>query len=75
MAESVIPTVRMPRLCAGPSHSNPFSSSMRLKRAPLTTSTLQRTDPASDGRALEACLVRLSLSGGAERYPDSAVTC
>ena len=40
MAESVIPTVRMPRLGAGAQPPNPFSSSMRLKRAPLTTSTL-----------------------------------
>jgi hypothetical protein len=75
MAESVIPTVRMPRLDAGAQPPNPFSSSMRLKRTPLTTSTLQRTDPASDGRTLETCLVTLPPSGGTERYPDPAVTC
>jgi hypothetical protein len=70
MAESVIPTVRMPCLGAGAQPPNPFSSSMRLKRAPQTTSTLQRTDPASDGRTLETCLVTLPPSEGAEPYPD-----
>ena len=75
MAESVIPTVRMPRLGAGAQPPNPFSSSMRLKRAALTTSTLQPADPASDGRTLETCLVTLPPSGGTERYPDPAVTC
>jgi len=75
MAESAIPTVRMPRLGAGAQPPNPFSSSMRLKRAPLTTSTFQRTDPASDWRTLETCLVTLPLSRGAERYPDPAATC
>ena len=63
------------RLCAGAQPPNPFSSSMRLKRAPLTTSTLQRTDPASDGRNLETCLVALLPSGGTERYPDPAMIC
>ena len=52
-----------------------FSSSMRLKRTPLTTSTLQRTDLASDGRTRETCLVTQSPSGGRERYLDPAVTC
>jgi hypothetical protein len=75
MAESVIPTVRMPRLDAGAQPSNLFSSWMRLKKVPLATSTLQRTDRASDGRTLETCLVTLPPSGGTEHYPDPAVTC
>jgi hypothetical protein len=75
MAESGIPTVRIPRLDDGAQPPNPFSSSMRLKRAPLTTSTLQRTHPASDGRTLETCLVTLPPSEGTERYPDPAATC
>ena len=75
MAESGIPTVRMPRLGAGAQPPNPFSSSVRLKRAPLITSALQRADPASDGRTLETCLVTPPPSGGTERYPDPAVTC
>ena len=46
-----------------------------LEESPLTTSTPQRTNPASDGRTLETCLVTLPPSGGTERYPDTAVTC
>ena len=75
MAESGIPTVRMPRLGAGAQPPNRFSSSMRLKSVPLTTSTLQWMDPASDGRTLETCLVTLPQSGGTERYSDPVVTC
>jgi hypothetical protein len=46
-----------------------------LEESPLNTSTLQRTDPASEGRTLETCLVRRPPSGGAERYSDPVVTC
>jgi len=63
------------RLGAGARPPDPCSSSMRLKRAPLTTSTLQRTDPASDGRILETCLVTLPPSGGTDGYPNPAMTC
>jgi hypothetical protein len=58
-----------------PSHPNPFSSLVRLRRAPPATSTVQRTDPASDGRTLETCLVTLPPSGGGERHSVPAVTC
>src|SRR5712691_2421744 len=46
-----------------------------LEQSPLATSPFQRTDPASEGRALEACLVRRPLPGGANRYSDPAMTC
>ena len=75
MAESDIGTLRIPSLGDGVQPSNPFSSSMRLKRAPPAASAFQRTDPASEGRVLERCLVRRPLSGGAERYSGPTVTC
>jgi hypothetical protein len=46
-----------------------------LEESPPTASTLQRTDPASDGRTLETCLVTLPPSGGGERHSAPAVTC
>jgi hypothetical protein len=75
MAESGIPTVRMPHVGAGTQPPNPLLFLDALEERPLTTSTGQRTDPASDGRTLETCLVTLSPSGGTERYSDTAVNC
>jgi hypothetical protein len=75
LADSGIPTVRIPRLGAGPEPPKPFSSSMRLKRVPPAASTLQRVDSASDGKTLETCLVTLPQSGGAERYSAPTITC
>lgn len=75
MAESVIRTVRMPRLGIGVQPPNPFPFLDALEQSPPTTSTFQRTDPAPEERALEMCLVRRSLSGGAERYSGVAMTC
>ena len=46
-----------------------------LEESPPTASTFQRTDPASEGRVLETCLVRRPLLGGAESYSDPTVTC
>ena len=74
MAESVIPTVRVPAGRRSPA-TQPLLFLDALEESPLTTSTLQRTDPASDGRTLKTCLVTLPPSGGTERYPDPAVTC
>ena len=75
MAESGIPTVGMPRLGGGvqPPDSLPFLDA--LLKEPSAAWTFQRADPASEGMALETCLVRRPPSGDAERYSDPAVTC
>ena len=68
----------MPRPGIGAQPPNPWTTLLfldALEETPLTTSTLQRTDPASDGKSQETCLVTLLPSGGTERYPDPAVTC
>ena len=75
MAESGIGTLRIPLPGVGVQPPNPLPFLNALEESPPTASTFQQTDPASEGMALETCLVRWPPPGGAERYSDTAVTC
>jgi hypothetical protein len=69
MAESGIPTVRMPRMGAGAQPPKPL-----LFLGALEESLSGHLDPP-DERALETRLVTLPPPTGAERYSAPVVTC
>jgi hypothetical protein len=72
MPDSGIPTVRMPLPGIGVQPRNPRPLLDALEENPPTTSTFCRVNPASEGIAPRACLVRRLPSEGLEHHPDTA---
>jgi hypothetical protein len=64
----------MPCLGVGVQPLNPLPFLDALEESPPTVSTFWQADPASEGIALETCLVKRPLFEGLKRYSGTAVT-